>query len=56
MPYYYYNTTQLHSGSLTDAIYMAPARDENSLYAQFNEIKIKELLRPSIRYAAIVYM
>ncbi|XP_064406601.1 hepatocyte growth factor receptor-like isoform X2 [Halichondria panicea] len=36
-------------GSITDAIYMVPACDENSLYAQFTVIKIKALSHSAIK-------
>ena len=38
---------QLHKSSTS--IYMTPARDETSLYAQFRAIKIKQISRDAVK-------
>ena len=42
---------QLHKSSTS--IYMTPARDETSLYAQFRAIKIKQISRDAVKYVAL---
>ena len=37
-------------------IYMAPAMDENSLYAQFAEIRVKCLSRNKIKYVHVLIL
>ena len=35
------------------SIYMTPARDETSLYAQFRAIKIKQISRDAVKYVTL---
>ena len=42
---------QLHKSST--CIYMTPARDETSLYAQFRAIKIKQISRDAVKYVTL---
>ena len=42
------NALQSYSRREREEIYMAPAKDENSLYAQFNDFKINQVKRESI--------
>ena len=42
---------QLHKSSTS--IYMTPARDETSLYAQFRTIKIRQISRDTVKYVTL---